>query len=64
LPADLTYVLRVTLDRSLAPESASVTAYEDERDTYAVVVPYGPFDTWEDVLAAMRAGLDEQARLW
>lgn len=61
---DLTYVVRLTLDRTTAPLACTVTGYEDERETYRVVIGYGPFDSWEDVLRVVQRALDAQLTLW
>lgn len=58
------YVVRMVLDRSLAVEDLSVTAYEDENALYKVVPGYGPFDTWKEAMDAVQRGLDAQLTLW
>ena len=58
------YLLRLRLGPSLEVLGGSVTAYVDEKETYTVRPLYGPFDTWEEVLALFRGALDEQLTLW
>lgn len=61
---DLHHDVRIRLDDTLAPETVSVTTFEDERVTYRVDFSPGPFDTLADAVATAERMLATQLRLW